>query len=238
MSTPLIPTSSRIEQLNSVWSELELTDLLHQIASKYGNKAAFSLGFGREGMIIADQIFRHQLPIRVFTIDTGRLFHETQELHQRVITKYRQKIEVFTPQQESVENLMSNKGPLSFYDSLDNRLECCNIRKVSPLRRALQEADLWITGLRQGQSTYRQQFELAEWNEKHQVIKVNPLIKWSTQAVDAYLAHHKVPVNSLHRKGFTSVGCAPCTRAIQPGEDERAGRWWWENSHKECGLHV
>ncbi|MEM9986042.1 MAG: phosphoadenylyl-sulfate reductase, partial [Bacteroidota bacterium] len=186
----------------------------------------------------ADQIFRYQLPIRIFTIDTGRLFHETQELHQRVLTKYRQKIETFTPHQASIEELITAKGPLSFYESLDNRLECCKIRKVSPLSRALQAAELWITGLRKGQSTYRKQFDLVEWNERHQVIKVNPLIGWNPQAVEAYLARHKVPVNSLHQKGYASVGCAPCTRAIQPGEDERAGRWWWENSHKECGLHI
>ncbi len=227
-----------VSSLSSEIESLDLTAVLHQIAEKYGDKAAFSLGFGREGMVIADQIFRHELPIRVFTIDTGRLFQETYELYQRVLSRYRQKIEVYTPNHHDVERIVSEKGPLSFYESVENRQECCGVRKVRPLERALADTEVWITGLRKGQSDFRQQFDQVEWNDRHQLVKVNPLINWTSEAVDAYIDAHRVPYNALHLKGFKSIGCAPCTRAVESGEDERAGRWWWEASHKECGLHV
>lgn len=230
--------AARVKQLQHALKGQSLTDALRHIADCYGEKAAFSLGFGREGMVIADQIFRHDLPIRVFTIDTGRLFQETHELHQQVLARYGRRIEVFSPDYRQVEELVSEKGPLSFYESKEDRLACCHIRKVRPLERALADAELWLTGLRKGQSDFRQQFEPVEWHDQHQLIKVNPLIDWTAEAIDAYLKKYKVPTNALHQKGFRSIGCAPCTRAVQPGEDERAGRWWWETSHKECGLHL
>lgn len=230
--------SSALLYLEQTLSEGELSEQLHQIADKFGEKAAFSLGFGREGMVIADQIFRHQLPIRVFTIDTGRLFQETYELHARVLARYDCSIEVYSPYHEQVELLIREKGPLSFYNSVENRLECCNIRKVQPLGRALKGADVWITAVRSGQSSFRKSFKKVEWNEKHNLFKANPLLNWSAEEVSDYIATHKVPYNALHDKGFPSIGCAPCTRAVKEGEDQRAGRWWWESSQKECGLHL
>ncbi|MEL6671749.1 MAG: phosphoadenylyl-sulfate reductase [Bacteroidota bacterium] len=225
-------------QLDQETQSLNTLQALQWIADRYGSKAAFSLGFGREGMIIADLIFRHQLPIRVFTIDTGRLFKETQDLFYRVAARYQSPIELYFPQGVEVEKLVSQKGPMSFYKSVENRKECCEIRKVRPLKRALEGAEVWITGLRKGQSEFRQQFARFEWHSGHQLVKFNPVIDWTKEEVDAYIRAHQVPYNSLHDKGFPSVGCAPCTRAIQPGEEERAGRWWWEDSHKECGLHA
>ena len=127
-------------------------------------------------------------------------------------------------------------GPL--YDSVENRLECCRIRKVRPLERALAEAEVWITAVRKGQSSFRKNFNLVEWHDKYEVVKINPLIEWEKDAVDDYITENRVRYNSLHDKGFPSIGCAPCTRAVQQGEDDRAGRWWWETSHKECGLHL
>ena len=213
-------------------------ETLAWIAGEYGSEAAFSLGFGREGMIIVDMIFTQQLPIRVFTLDTGRLFQETHELFHRTVAKYKRNIEVYFPDNKDIENLVSKKGPVSFYDSVENRKECCYLRKLKPLKRALQGTKIWITGLRSGQSGYRSQFGKFYWDEQHQLIKYSPLFDWQVEDVDAYIKKHKVPYNTLHDKGFASIGCAPCTRAILPEEDERAGRWWWEDSHKECGMHA
>ena len=150
---------------------------------------------------------------------------------------YKLDIKVYFPESTDVEELLKTKGLNSFYASVENRKECCFIRKVKPLRRALNGAAVWVTGLRASQSSNRQTFELVEWDADLQVIKYNPILPWSYEQMTAYLALHKIPVNSLHRKGFVSIGCAPCTRAIAPGEDLRAGRWWWESSQKECGLH-
>ncbi len=132
---------------------------------------------------------------------------------------------------------MSEKGPYSFYDSIENRKECCGIRKIEPLGRALKDAEIWITGLRAGQSPNRKQMQQVEWDEHHQVIKIHPLFFWSNTELEEYIDTHTVPVNTLHKKGFPSIGCHSCTRAVLAGEDERAGRWWWESSQKECGLH-
>ena len=155
-----------------------------------------------------------------------------------MVRKYKRPIQVFFPNGESVEKMVSEKGPTSFYDSVENRLECCDIRKVRPLDRALRGAQVWITGLRAEQSEFRKNTTQFQWDERRQLIKFNPLLNWTDEQVEAYIKQYKVPVNQLHRKGFTSIGCAPCTRAIQEGESPRAGRWWWENSHKECGLHL
>lgn len=231
-------SSIPLHELTEKLTYQDLPDRLQTIADIYGDKAAFSLGFGREGMIIADHIFKMNLPIRVFTIDTGRLFQETHELHAKAFARYKKQIEVYSPNHYDVERLVKEKGPMSFYDSAENRLECCRIRKVRPLERALSEAEVWITAVRKGQSSFRQNFNLVEWHDKYEVVKINPLIEWEKEAVDDYITANRVPYNSLHDKGFPSIGCAPCTRAVQQGEDDRAGRWWWETSHKECGLHL
>ncbi|MEM7369614.1 MAG: phosphoadenylyl-sulfate reductase [Bacteroidota bacterium] len=227
-----------IAQLDQQTRELNTLESLRWISEAYGSDVAFSLGFGKEGMVIADMIFRHHIPIRVFTIDTGRLFKETQELFYQVAARYKQPIELYFPNGQEVEFMVNTKGPMSFYDSLENRKECCNIRKVRPLKRALAGSKVWVTGLRADQSDFRKNFRRFEWHEGHQLVKFNPLLSWTKEEVDAYLKAHQVPYNRLHDKGFPSIGCAPCTRAVQAGEDERAGRWWWEQSQKECGLHA
>jgi phosphoadenosine phosphosulfate reductase len=179
-----------------------------------------------------------KLPIRIFTLDTGRLFPETYDLIDRTSAKYGISIEICFPDYRQVEKMVSEKGINLFYESIDNRKLCCGIRKSEPLARALNGCSAWITGLRKQQSVTRHNMQTAEWDELHGLIKINPLIVWSEAEVKEYVAKHKIPYNTLHDKGFPSIGCQPCTRAVAPGEDIRAGRWWWEQpDQKECGLH-
>ena len=208
------------------------------IASLFPGRVVFSSSFGQEDQVITDTIFKNNLPIKVFTLDTGRLFNETYELIERTTARYKQTIQVYFPDAGDVESFVTEKGINSFYESVDNRKECCFIRKVKPLNRALKGAKVWITGLRSEQSDNRKKMPMIEWDEDRQLYKFNPLINWSYDEVMEYIKENNVPYNPLHDKGFLSIGCAPCTRAIEAGEDARAGRWWWESSKKECGLHV
>lgn len=216
--------------------KLSPQDGLRLVSDRYGAKAKFSSALGMEDQVITYWI-SHGLSIDIFTLDTGRLFQESYDLLDMTQRKYRKTINVFFPDAEHVEAMVSKKGPNSFYESVENRKECCFLRKVEPLRRALRGAEVWITGVRAEQSPNRQQMSLVEWDADHQLIKYNPIIHWTLADVEAYIKKQGIPVNSLHKKGFPSIGCAPCTRAIMQGEDIRAGRWWWENSSKECGLH-
>jgi len=202
-------------------------------------KIVFSSSLGQEDQVITDAIYKNSLPVTIITIDTGRLFNETFELLDKTEARYRNKIQVYFPDADDVEEFVSGKGINSFYESVENRKTCCHIRKVKPLSRALQGAGVWITGLRAEQSLNRMHMPMIEWLDEMQLYKFNPLINWSYDEVVDYLKEFSVPYNSLHDKGFISIGCAPCTRAIEPGEDPRAGRWWWEESvKKECGLHI
>jgi phosphoadenosine phosphosulfate reductase len=210
---------------------------IQYLTEQFPGAVAFSTSFGQEDQVLADMIWRHQLPVRVFTLDTGRLFQETYELMDLTRARYKQPFEVYFPETAAVEKLVAEKGMNSFYDSVENRKECCYIRKVAPLNRALKGVKVWITGLRAEQSENRQGLEALEWDEARGLYKYNPLIDWSYEDMLAYLDQHNVPFNKLHNQGFVSIGCAPCTRAIEPGEHPRAGRWWWEQSKKECGLH-
>jgi phosphoadenosine phosphosulfate reductase len=203
----------------------------------FPGEVAFSSSLGQEDQVLTDVIFKNNLPVKIFTIDTGRLFNETYELLDRTTARYKKSIQVYFPEATDVETFVAEKGINSFYESVDNRKECCYIRKVIPLNRALKGAKVWITGLRAEQSNNRQQMPMIEWAEDKQLYKFNPLINWSYDEMISYINEHNVPYNRLHDKGFISIGCAPCTRAIEPGEDARAGRWWWEASQKECGLH-
>lgn len=226
--------------MNALEAELKglsAAEGLALLAERFGSRAVFSSSFGQEDQVITDLIFRQQLPIRVFTLDTGRLFPQTYELMDATRSRYGQPVEVFFPDTERTQQLTTQKGFHSFYESIENRKECCGIRKMEPLRRALAGADIWITGLRAEQSEHRATMPLVEYDPAFQVLKYNPLLHWSYPQVLAYLAEHRVPDNPLHRQGFVSIGCQPCTRAIEPGEHLRAGRWWWEASQKECGLH-
>lgn len=215
-----------------------LQDLTY-LADKFSGQAVFSTSFGLEDQVISHLVFTNRLPIRVFTLDTGRNFQETYSTWSRTLERYGQSIETFAPQAVAVEQMLAAKGPNSFYDSVDNRKECCYIRKVEPLNRALQGQQLWITGIRAEQSPNRLDMRSLEWDAAHQLIKFHPLFDWTFEQVRDYARQFNIPYNVLHDKGFVSIGCAPCTRAIRPGEDFRAGRWWWEDaSKKECGLHL
>jgi phosphoadenosine phosphosulfate reductase len=215
-----------------------LSEAVKLVAVLFPNKTVFSSSLGQEDQVLTDIIFRNNLPVKIFTIDTGRLFNETYELLDRTIARYKKPVHVYFPEAGDVEAFVLNKGVNSFYESVDNRKECCHIRKVKPLNRALNGAAVWITGLRSEQSDTRKNIPMIEWAEDKQLYKFNPLINWSFDEVLDHLKEFNVPYNPLHDKGFISIGCAPCTRAIEAGEDARAGRWWWETSQKECGLHI
>ena len=212
---------------------------LRLVAEYFPEQAVFSTSFGLEDQIISHLIFEFDLPIQVFTLDTGRNFQETYATWNKTLLKYQKPIEVFFPQQAGVQNLLLEKGPNSFYESVENRKECCFIRKVEPLNRALAGKQAWVTGIRAEQSQNRQTMDPVEWDAAHNLVKIHPLFDWTWEEAVAFTQQHSIPVNTLHQQGFVSIGCAPCTRAIRPGEDFRAGRWWWEDlSTKECGLHA
>ena len=217
--------------------ESSLPEAIRIIAELFPGKVVFSSSLGQEDQVITDAIFKNNLPVKIFTLDTGRLFNETYELLDRTTARYKKDIQVYFPDKTDVEEFVAQKGINSFYESVENRKSCCFIRKVKPLNRALEGANVWITGLRAEQSDNRHDMPMIEWSEEKQLYKFNPLIRWTYEDMMNYIEEFNVPYNRLHDKGFISIGCAPCTRAIEPGEDARAGRWWWEASQKECGLH-
>lgn len=223
-------------QIKSI-EESSLYEALKQVTDLFPGSVVFSSSLGQEDQLLTDVICRNNLPVKIFTIDTGRLFNETYELLDRTTARYKTPIQVYFPEAADVETFVTEKGINSFYESVDNRKECCFIRKVKPLNRALAGAKVWITGLRAEQSGNRKDMPMIEWDEQKQLYKFNPLIRWSYEEMIDYINENNVPYNRLHDQGFISIGCAPCTRAIEPGEDARAGRWWWEASQKECGLH-
>ena len=216
-----------------------LPDRIQFISSYFaGERLVFSTSFGQEDQAITQAIASTKSAIEIFTLDTGRQFQESYELMDLTIKKYSISLQTFFPNTSAVETLGAEKGFNSYYTSVENRKECCFVRKMEPLNRALQGAKVWITGLRAEQSDNRADMPIIEWDENRQLWKINPLIDWSFSQLENYLQEHKIPQNPLHKKGFISIGCAPCTRAISEGEHPRAGRWWWENSQKECGLHA
>lgn len=216
---------------------LSVEETLAFLANEFKDKVVFSTSFGQEDQVITALIGQNDLAITIFTLDTGRLFQEIYDVFHKTLKKYNKEIKVYFPEASEVENLLNQKGPNSFYESVENRKECCFIRKVVPLTKALKGNSIWITGLRAEQSENRNDLDLFEYDEKFDIIKFNPLLRWSLEEVQKYIDENNVPQNALHKKGFVSIGCAPCTRAISEGEDIRAGRWSWESSHKECGLH-
>ena len=214
-----------------------IEETLAFLANEYQDKVVFSTSFGQEDQVITALIAKNELPITIFTLDTGRLFQETYDVFHKTLKKYKIEIKTYFPEANAVEDLLNKKGPNSFYESVENRKECCFIRKVAPLTKALNGNEIWITGLRAEQSENRNDLAFFEYDAHFNIIKFNPLLKWTLEEVQEYIDANNVPQNALHKQGFVSIGCAPCTRAILPGEDIRAGRWWWESSHKECGLH-
>lgn len=218
---------------------LSAADRIAWAVQEYGDTLTFACSFGAEDMVVLD-LLQHLKPnAPVFLLDTGRLHQETYDLIERAREHYGREFEVYAPQTEALQELLRAHGPNSFYQSVEARRQCCRVRKVEPLRRALTGKRAWLTGLRREQSVTRTGLPLLEVDVANGgILKINPLADWSEAQVWAYIKENRVPVNALHRKGFPSIGCAPCTRAIAPGEDIRAGRWWWEDpAHKECGLH-
>lgn len=230
-------TNSKTIELPS--KTLTPQEVLKWASDKFGDGLTMAMSFGAEDMVILDMISMSDLPITVFTLDTGRLHQETYDLMDRAMERYKIKFHVMFPEAAAVEKMISENGANLFYQSIEKRKLCCDVRKVYPLKRALSGKKAWITGLRREQSVTRTDLAQVEVDKGNSgIVKINPLIDWQEKMVWDYIKTNKVPYNSLHDNGFPSIGCAPCTRAVKPGEDIRAGRWWWEDpTKKECGLH-
>ena len=229
----------QLPHLKSIVEGKDLLISLRSLVDIFPENSCFSTSFSMEDQVITDVILSQNIPVTIFTLDTGRLFPETYSVWTATNEKYGQPIKAFYPNAGSLEEFVNTKGPNAFYSSIADRKACCYIRKVEPLKRALAGKSLWITGLRAEHSKDRQGMEPLEWDENNQIIKFNPILHWNTEEVKRYIETNEIPYNVLHDKGFLSIGCQPCTRALRPGEDFRAGRWWWEDaSRKECGLHI
>lgn len=229
--------SGQAAQLDAQLAELDLASRL-ALAARLGN-AVFTTSLGIEDQVITAAIGLARLPIQVSTLETGRLFAETVALISETEERFGIAIKRYAPVQDDIDAYAAQYGLNGFYDSVEARHACCHVRKLKPLAKALEGAQIWITGLRRGQSGNRATTPFAEFDAERNLLKINPLADWSLDQINAYVEQEAVPVNPLHARGYPSIGCEPCTRAIKPGEPERAGRWWWENDEKrECGLHV
>lgn len=217
---------------------LPIEEMISTLVSDFPGLVTFSTSFSFEDQLITHKILTNKLPVSIFTLDTGRLFEETYSVWSATNDRYNTRIKAYYPDHHLLEPFVEKHGPNSFYESVDQRKQCCFVRKVEPLKRALKGKAVWITGLRAEHSASRHNLQQVEWDESNQIIKYHPLLHWTTEEVKAQINKFNIPYNILHDRGFVSIGCAPCTRAIKPGEDFRAGRWWWEdNTKKECGLH-
>jgi len=229
MSGNMSALEQKVEQVKAVLAE----------AVRDYSPVCFANSLGAEDMVLTDLIARFQPDIEMFTLDTGRLPQETYDLMQAVRERYKAPLKVYFPEAGDVEGYVAQHGVNGFYDSVENRKACCYIRKVAPLKRALAGKQAWITGMRRDQAVTRDSLEVSAFDADQGLHKFNPLLDWSNAEVWEYLKQNEVPYNALHDKFYPSIGCAPCTRNVTPGEDIRSGRWWWENpENKECGLHV
>lgn len=230
------------EGIKAIKEELARLDVISQLrllADKFEDRIVFSTSFGWEDQAVTHMIFANNIPIKVFTLETGRLFPETYYVWNRTKEIYGKTIHAYFPNAERLQKMVDEKGPSSFYESVENRKECCHIRKIEPLKRALNGNEMWITGIRADQSANREDMSNVEWDEGNQLYKFHPIFDWTLEDLKAYIKENNIVYNTLHDKGFPSIGCQPCTRAVREGEDFRAGRWWWEDqSKKECGLHA
>lgn len=231
MKTEQINISNEVKRFSAV-------QILDYATMRFKDKIALATSFGAEDQILTEMLWKQGKNVRIFTLDTGRLPQETYDVMEKTKEKYGIDIDVYFPDHQQVESMVGQYGPNLFYRSIENRKRCCQIRKVEPLRRALTGLDAWICGLRKEQSITRQTIETIEWDESFGLFKICPLAEWTSQQVWDYIRDNDIPYHPLHDKSYPSIGCAPCTRAIQPGQDIRAGRWWWEQpEQKECGLH-
>jgi len=230
---------ARIAEWQARFAQAPATEVLSYFDGEFGNKICLSSSMGPEDQVLMHMVTNINPQFRIITLDTGRLFPETLDLIHKTNKEYSTNMEVFFPDYHQVEKMVHEKGMNLFYESVQNRKLCCHIRKIEPLKRALQGMDAWITGIRKDQTLNRFNTQMVEWDEAYFIVKINPLYRWTEKMVWDYIHANNIPYNELHDKGFPSIGCQPCTRAIAPGEDSRAGRWWWEDQgHKECGLHV
>ncbi|MHB8111462.1 MAG: phosphoadenylyl-sulfate reductase [Syntrophorhabdaceae bacterium] len=235
-----------IRHLADEFKDMPAEEILRYFLSRYADRTgtgkdrvALASSLGAEDQVLTHMVLSINPPTRIFILDTGRFHQETYDLIEATMKRYTMHYEIVFPERSDVEEMQCDLGPNLFYRSIDNRKRCCNVRKVRPLQRVLSTLDAWITGLRKQQAVTRGGIEKIEWDETNNLIKVNPLAEWSEEDVWEYIKQNDIPYNKLHDQGFPSIGCAPCTRAIKPGEDLRAGRWWWETpEQKECGLHV
>ncbi|MGB3750692.1 MAG: phosphoadenylyl-sulfate reductase [Arcobacteraceae bacterium] len=231
--------NTTIDELNKKFQNSNPQEILEYFITTYKDTAALSSSLGAEDQVLTDMIFTIDTKANIFTLDTGRLHPETYNVMDETNLKYTVKLNVFFPKNEDIETLYNTQGINGHFESIDNRKNCCGIRKMEPLKRALKPLKVWITGLRAAQSVTRTDMPIVEFDEHFDVIKVNPLINWSEEDVWEYIKANNVPYNKLHDQGYPSIGCAPCTRPVKAGDDIRSGRWWWENpEHKECGLHA
>jgi phosphoadenosine phosphosulfate reductase len=227
-----------IQDLNQQLEGRTADEVLRYFIINYKDKLAFSTSLGAEDQVITQMIAGINPEVYIFTLDTGRLFQQTYDLLDITQKRYIVNIKVFFPDNNAVEEMVNSKGANLFYERIENRKLCCHIRKIQPLQRALEPVDFWISGLRREQSVTREDNALVEWDNLNKKIKINPLIDWKSDDLWNYIHQYNIPYNTLHDQGFPSIGCFPCTRAVEPGEDIRAGRWWWEHPEmKECGLH-
>lgn len=228
-----------LNDIKAKLDNLSAAEGLAVVSGLYGREAVFSTSFGIEDQVITHLLADTHSPVEIFTLDTGRLFAETYSVWSTTKERYGLVVKAYYPDEKAIQQFVTEKGPNAFYESVENRKQCCYLRKVEPLKRALTGKKIWITGIRAEQSPERQYDSNVEWDETNNIIKYHPLLYWTFEDVKNFVKQFTIPYNPLHDKGFVSIGCAPCTRAIKPGEDFRAGRWWWEdNSKKECGLHI
>lgn len=227
-----------IGELNKQFQNSSAEEIIRYFVEEYKGKITFASSMGAEDQVITQILAQIPADINIFTLDTGRMFSETYDLIAETENRYKLKIKICFPDKKNVEEMVNEKGINLFYESIENRKSCCNIRKIQPLKIALKGMDVWICGLRQEQSVTRFNTNIVEWDEANGLIKINPLCNWTEAQVWQYIKENNIPYNSLHDKGFPSIGCQPCTKAINAGEDARSGRWWWETpENKECGLH-
>ncbi|MFP4047385.1 MAG: phosphoadenylyl-sulfate reductase [Bacteroidales bacterium] len=230
----------KVQELRKLLEQASALEIVSYFLKNYKGDIVFSTGLGAEGQVLTDMIVKKDKEaVKFVTLDTGRLFPETYTLIDKTSKHYNLKINIYFPDYKQVEKMVLEKGINLFYESVANRKQCCYLRKIEPLKRAIKGYTIWIAGLRREQSITRLNLKPVEWDETNKMIKVNPLYDWSEKDVWDYIKENNVPYNELHDKGYPSIGCEPCTRAIKPGEDIRAGRWWWEEPEKkECGLHI
>jgi len=228
----------KIQALNRRFEKSPAEEILAYFLELFNGRIALSTSMGAEDQVLTDMVHKIDPSVRIFTLDTGRMFPEVYELIEKTNVTYQTTIELFFPDTYEVEKMVREKGINLFYETIENRKQCCGIRKTQPLKRALKGLDLWICGLRSDQSLTRLNTRILEWDEANRLLKLSPLAHWTHSDVWDYIHRHDVPYNPLHDRGFPSIGCQPCTRAIKKDEDIRSGRWWWEQpENKECGLH-